>query len=71
MFYPHRDLRQGDPLSPYLFFLCMDKLSHIISKAVDDGHWKPMKMGRQGPQISHLMFADDLLLCAHANLVQM
>lgn len=30
-----------------------------------------MKMGKQGPQISHLMFADDLLLCAQVNLDQM
>jgi hypothetical protein len=40
----------------------MDKLSHLIAEAVEDGQWKPMRAGRNGPLISHLMFADDLLL---------
>jgi hypothetical protein len=61
-FHPHCGVRQGDPMSPYLFVICMDKLSHLIMEAIDDGKWKPMRAGRNGPLISHLMFADDLLL---------
>lgn len=70
-FTPQRGIRQGDPLSPYIFVLCMDKLSHLISQAVEDGNWKPMKAGRTGPQISHLMFVDDLLLFGEATEKQM
>ncbi|PNY15946.1 ribonuclease H, partial [Trifolium pratense] len=70
-FAPQRGIRQGDPISPYLFVLCLDKLSHLISQAVHEGKWKPMKAGRSGPLISHLMFADDLLLFAQASEDQM
>lgn len=36
-FFPHEGLRQGDPISPYLFVLCLDRLSHIITDAVSSG----------------------------------
>ncbi|MCH79574.1 putative ribonuclease H protein [Trifolium medium] len=65
-FHPQCGIWQGDPISPYLFVICMDKLSHMILQGVQDGDWKPMRAGRNGPLISHLMFADDLILFAEA-----
>ncbi|OMO68562.1 reverse transcriptase [Corchorus capsularis] len=59
-FQPSRGLRQGDPLSPYLFVLCLQKLSDMIDSAVDSGSWKTIKMTRRGPSLSHIFFADDL-----------
>lgn len=62
-FFPgQKGLRQGDPLSPYLFTLVMQALSSIIKKRIDqDGrfnyHPKCEKLG-----ITHLCFADDLFL---------
>jgi hypothetical protein len=47
-----RGIRQGDPISRYLFVLCMDKLSHLITHAAHKGEWKPMRAGRNGPHIS-------------------
>jgi hypothetical protein len=67
-FKPHRGIRQGDPMSPYIFVICMDKLSHLISHAVRQGNWKGIRAGRTGPMISHLMFADDLLLFGEENM---
>lgn len=61
-----KGVRQGGPISPCIFVMCMDKLSHLISDSVNKGKWKSLKTGRKGPKISHHMFADDLLLFGEA-----
>lgn len=61
-FQPSRGLRQGDPLAPYLFILCMEFLSQKIQEAVLSKRWKPIQISRQAPLVSHLPFADDILL---------
>lgn len=58
-------------ISPYLFSLCMDKFSHVISETTEDGKYEGMKAGRKGPIISHLMYPDDLLLFGSASKCQM
>lgn len=61
-FAPNRGIRQGDPMSPYLFLLCMEKLALLIQEKVDANQWQPIKIGTNGPAISHLFFAYDCLL---------
>jgi len=63
-FTPSRGLRQGDPLSPYLFVFCMERLGEMIQEEVRVGRWLPLQVSANGPTISHLFFADDVLLFA-------
>jgi len=70
-FHPSHGLRQGDPLSLYLFILCMEKLSSAINNAVHQGNWEPVHISNLGPKLSHLLFADDVLLFTKANSTQL
>jgi hypothetical protein len=58
-FLPTRGIRQGDPISPYLFLLCAEGLSCLLQKKEETGELKGIRNGKSGPSISHLLFADD------------
>ncbi|PKH47876.1 hypothetical protein CRG98_050413 [Punica granatum] len=58
-FLPSRGIRQGDPIS-------MEILSRLLYRAEANGDIKGIQISRGGPQISHLMFADDLLILSKA-----
>lgn len=62
-FKPLRGLRQGDPLSPYLFVLCMERLCHLIDYEIATKAWKPISLSQGGPKLSHICFADDDIIC--------
>ena len=69
-FAPSRGIRQGDPLSPYLFVMCMERLYHTIEEAIINKKWKPIYASRNGPMLSNLFFADDIVLFAEASVEQ-
>ena len=55
----------------YIFVLCIKRLSHLISMAVSHNLWEPICLSRRDPKISHLCFADDLVLFTKASLEQL
>ncbi|KAF7135390.1 hypothetical protein RHSIM_Rhsim08G0109800 [Rhododendron simsii] len=62
LFTPSRGIRQGCPLSPYLFILCAEGFHCLIQRAIMNSSLNGVKIGQHCLSISHLFFADDLLL---------
>ena len=58
----HKGLRQGDPLSPFLFLVVMEALSLTIKKAILLGDFKGVQLDNEGMDVSHLLYADDALI---------
>lgn len=62
-FKPERELRQGDPLSPFSFTICAEGLSGLIRKSVQN-----QSLQQNAPEIIHLLIADDNLIFAEAKV---
>ncbi|GKF64612.1 RNA-directed DNA polymerase, eukaryota, reverse transcriptase zinc-binding domain protein, partial [Tanacetum coccineum] len=62
-----RGLRQGDPNSPYLFTLVMEVFSLILSRNVERNKVFKYHKGCKELKLTHLSFADDLLLISHGD----
>ena len=63
---PTRGLRQGDPLSPYLFIICAEGFLALLSDFEKRGRLQGCKVARGAPSISHMFFADDSYLFCKA-----
>lgn len=61
-------IRQGDPLSPYLFIYCVEDFIQMVEKTVSSGRLKGIKLAQTAPTISNLCFADDTILFSQANV---
>lgn len=61
-FSPSRGIKQGDPLSLYLFLFCAEGFSHIIKHSNLQG----LKAARHGPYVTRFLFADDSILFSKA-----
>jgi hypothetical protein len=66
-FKPQRGLRQGDPLSPYLFIICADVLSGLIAQGQQNHLIHGVKIAPRDPEVTHLLFVDDSLFFCRAN----
>ncbi|XP_059460221.1 uncharacterized protein LOC132189495 [Corylus avellana] len=67
-FSPERGLRQGDPLSPFLFILGSEVFSRLMFREESLGSIKGLQISRNCSAIHHLLFADDLLIFGKATI---
>jgi len=59
---PGFGLRQGDPLSPYLFIICAEGLSSLIRDAEEKNNILGTRVCKSAPPFSHLLFVDDCFI---------
>lgn len=59
--HPQCGIRQGDPLSPYIFIICGEVLSGLCRNVQANGTLARIRVARNSPRINHLLFADDTM----------
>jgi hypothetical protein len=69
-FNPGRGIRQGCPLSPYLFIIAINELALCLQHNSDTNNIQGITLGPNFPRIHALLFADDLIICGQANAAE-
>ena len=65
-----RGLRQGDPLSPYIFIFLIEALNFLMANVLHLNLVSGIKLSRSYPFLTHLLFADDSLFFLKANVAE-
>lgn len=66
-FVPSRGVKQGDPLSPYLFIIGAKVLSRMLILAENIGAFQGVGVAKDAPSISHLFFVYDIFIFCGVN----
>ncbi|CAN1777113.1 LINE-1 reverse transcriptase homolog [Linum perenne] len=66
-FQPSKGIRQGDPLSPFLFILMTNALSSLVEGSLNRMEIQGIKLNRRGPRLNDCLFADDTILFGKAS----
>src|SRR3954466_16423556 len=61
-----KGLRQGDPLSPFVFVLVMEALTALMKKSKDIGEFRGFRLN-DGVEVDLLQFADDTVIMAEGD----
>ena len=61
-------IRQGDPISPFLFLICSKGLHGLLTQLVVRGDIHGFSISRRSPTLTHLLFANDSLLFCRSNV---
>ena len=64
---PSRGIRQGNPISPYVFILCGEVFSGLCKEDQRDGSMTGIRVATKCLRINHLLFADDTMFFIHTN----
>ncbi|XP_071718492.1 uncharacterized mitochondrial protein AtMg01250-like [Rutidosis leptorrhynchoides] len=54
-----RGVRQGDPLSPYLFIIVAEGFNMLMKRAIESSLYKGLVIGKDKVKLTHLQYADD------------
>lgn len=64
---PTRGIRQGDPLSSYLFILGAEVFTHILRRAKEHRGLRGVRVASSAPTVSHVLFAYDSVIFLRAS----
>lgn len=66
-----RDLRQGYPLSPFLYLIAAERRNILVQMAVEYNLLNAVADGRERVMISHLQYADDTVFICPGRMENM
>ena len=65
---PTRGIRQGDPISQFLFLICLEGLHGLLTQSAMRGDIHGFSISRRSPTLTNLLFANDSLLFCRLNV---